>query len=321
MSRLFRETTPLLEIEEAVVVRGLVKRYGELVAVAGIDFAVARGELFGLLGPNGAGKTSTMRMLYGGSSPTEGRLEVLGLDVASHRREVKMRLGVVPQETNLDQDLLVRQNLLVHGRFYGLARQEREDRADELLDFFQLRDKANAPVETISGGMKRRLLIARALMSRPEVLVIDEPTTGLDPQARHLLWGRLRELRDRGVTMILSTHYMDEAERLCDRLVILDRGKILAEGTPRELIEMEIGRQVLEIELAGPEREGAAALARDAGAGVERSDRGLLCYARDAEALLHHLRTRGVAPLQAHLRMATLEDVFLRLTGRSLVEG
>ena len=227
-----------------IAAESLGKSYGALTAVAGINFRIHRGECFGFLGPNGAGKTSTMRMMQAVMAPTSGTLRILGLDVAREGKAVRQRIGVCPQTDNLDVDLRVRENLLVYASYYGLSRSERERRADELLVFADLEAKASARVPELSGGMKRRLTIARALVNRPEVLLLDEPTTGLDPQARQQLWQKLRELKESGVTMVLSTHYMEEAERLCDRLVIMDHGKILTEGTPRALVESHVGREV-----------------------------------------------------------------------------
>jgi lipooligosaccharide transport system ATP-binding protein len=304
----------------AIEARGLRKLYGAVLAVDGIDFAVRAGECFGFLGPNGAGKTSTMRMIYRAARPSGGLLRVLGEDAtaAEHDRAVKRSLGVVPQEDNLDQELTLRENLEVMSRFYGLPRAAAHARIAELLGFFELAEKADAPVEHLSGGMKRRALIARALLHDPRILVLDEPTTGLDPQARHHLWDRLRALRRRGATLLLTTHYMDEAERLCDRLVIMDRGKIVAEGTPRELIERNCPPHVVEVLL--PE-EGAPAAALDELRGAaERTetlaDRVLL-YARDGEDLVRRA-TRALPGASALVRRATLEDVFLTITGRRL---
>src|ERR671923_281809 len=239
--------------------RGLVKRFGALVAVDGIDFDVQRGEAFGFLGPNGAGKTSTMRMIGCVSPPTDGTLRILGLDPLTHGAEIRARLGVVPQQDTLDFELTVRENVIIYGRYFGLPRAELRRRADELLEFVQLSDRANDRVEPLSGGMKRRLTIARSLVNEPNVLLLDEPTTGLDPQARHVVWDRLYRLKRQGVTLILTTHYMDEAEQLCDRLVVMDRGKIVAEGSPRDLIERYSTREVVELRLADGSADGVQA--------------------------------------------------------------
>ncbi|WP_308169858.1 ABC transporter ATP-binding protein [Acrocarpospora catenulata] len=293
-------------------------------AVAGIGLRVERGEAFGFLGPNGAGKSSTMRMLGGVSAPTAGTLRILGLDPAAHGRRVRARLGVVPQDDSLDVHLTVRENLLVYGRYFGLSRKAVRERAGELLEFARLTEKADERVEHLSGGMRRRLTIARALINDPEILLLDEPTTGLDPQARHVLWDRLFRLKQDGVTLILTTHYMDEAEQLCDRLVIMDKGLIADEGSPRELIERHITREVLELRFPPGEHEQVAVkLGRDGLPEPERlevlPDR-LLWYAEDGETALARATAAGVQPITALVRRATLEDVFLRLTGRSLTD-
>jgi lipooligosaccharide transport system ATP-binding protein len=297
-----------------IAIRGreLVKRYKEIAAVCGISFDIYEGECFGFLGPNGAGKTTTMKMIYGACGVTEGSLEVLGLDVRNDLRSVKERLGVVPQEDNLDMELSVIENLLVFGRYFGIR--GARGRAEELLDFFELREKEKSRVEFLSGGMKRRLVTARALIGDPRLLILDEPTTGLDPAARHLLWEKLRHLRRQGVTLVLTTHYMDEAERLCDRLVLMDHGKIIAQGTPAELVREHIGKEVLEVE--GNRDEVAAALETH-GERVERLADMVLCYTENGEAALHRLRA-AVHIESARLRRATLEDVFLKLTGRRI---
>ncbi|MBI3271798.1 MAG: ABC transporter ATP-binding protein [Planctomycetes bacterium] len=311
-----------------VVAHGLRKAYAGFEAVRGVDFQCPPGECFGFLGPNGAGKTSTMKTLYGACVPTSGELRIFGLEARTQMRAIKRRLGVVPQEDNLDTDLTVRENLTVFARYFRLPAAEAARRADELLEFFQLAEKAGVTVEKLSGGMKRRLLTARALIGRPELLILDEPTTGLDPQARHLLWEKLRELRRQGVSLLLTTHYMDEAERLCDRLVIMDGGRIIEEGNPRELIARRIGRQVLELDLPDEGREERRVEARtkalaQAGEGVTGHQvvgSGLLLFTPDAEALLHRLRSAGVPIEGARLRSATLEDVFLQVAGRRLID-
>ncbi len=314
---------PAAASDLAVEARGLEKRFGALVAVAGIDFAIRRGECFGFLGPNGAGKTSTMRMVYRASPPSGGRLRVLGVDVGAgeNDRELKRAIGVVPQEDNLDQELSVRENLRVFCRFFGIGGADARRRVEELLAFVDLVDKADTPVQRLSGGMKRRALIARGLIASPSLLVLDEPTTGLDPQARHNLWEKLRELRSRRATLVLTTHYMDEAERLCDRLVIMDRGRIVAEGAPRELIAKHVPGEVVEVWREGG--EGAKALDERLGTHAERdealSDRVLLSTP-DAEALLGRIAAE-VHGREALVRRATLEDVFLKITGRRLLES
>jgi len=303
------------------VARGLKKSYGDIEAVKGVDFRVSGGECFGFLGPNGAGKTTTMKMIYGAVIPTSGELAVAGLDVYRHEREIKRRIGVVPQENNLDDELKVRENLLIYGRYYDLPRKLVLQRTDELLDFMQLSEKAEATVEQLSGGMKRRLLIARALINDPEIVVLDEPTTGLDPQARLLVWDRLRKLTDEGKTLLLTTHYMEEAARLCDRLAIMEGGLIIAEGTPGALVEEHVSPQVLELRTDHRSLEELLPIVEAASDAVERTgeDR-LLAYTEDADALLSNVRSSGVGIENTVYRQAGLEDVFLRLTGRRLVE-
>jgi lipooligosaccharide transport system ATP-binding protein len=304
--------------------RGLTKRFAAFTAVDAIDFDVAPGESFGFLGPNGAGKTSTMRMIGCVSPVTEGTLTVLGMDPAVDARRIKARIGVAPQQDTLDMELTVRENLVIYGRYFDLSRREAGRRADELLEFVQLTDRAASQVEPLSGGMKRRLTIARSLINEPSLLLLDEPTTGLDPQARHLLWDRLYRLKQRGVTLVLTTHYMDEAEQLCDRLVVMDKARIVAEGSPRELIERYSTREVLELrfpegvldssngELDG-RLDGLASR-------VERLPDRVLLYADDGEAAALAVHDRGLRPEATLVRRSTLEDVFLRLTGRSLIE-
>ncbi|MDQ3941532.1 MAG: ATP-binding cassette domain-containing protein, partial [Actinomycetota bacterium] len=282
---------------------------------------VSGGECFGFLGPNGAGKTTTMKMIYGAVIPTGGELAVAGLDVYHHEREIKRRIGVVPQENNLDDELKVEENLLIYGRYYDLPKKLVLRRAEELLDFVQLSEKVDARVEQLSGGMKRRLLIARALIHDPEIVVLDEPTTGLDPQARHLVWDRLRALTAEGKTLVLTTHYMEEAARLCDRLVIMEGGRIIAGGTPKELIEEHVSPQVLEFRAGHDAIEALLPAVESAAEAVERTgDEVLLAYAEDVDALLDEVRNSGVDVENTVYRQAGLEDVFLRLTGRSLIE-
>jgi lipooligosaccharide transport system ATP-binding protein len=299
--------------------RGLTKRFGEFVAVDAVDFDVAPGESFGFLGPNGAGKTSTMRMIGGVSPVSDGTLTVLGLDPRTHGPEIRARLGVVPQQDTLDTELTVRENLTLYGRYFGLSRAECGRRADELLEFAQLAERANEPVEPLSGGLKRRLTIARALINEPDLLLLDEPTTGLDPQARHLLWDRLYRLKQRGVTLVLTTHYMDEAEQLCDRLVVMDRGKIAEEGSPLELIRRLSTREVVELRFNDETPEVDPALFGDSVARVERLPDRLLLYTDDGDALVPAAHER-LRPQSVLVRRSTLEDVFLRLTGRTLVD-
>jgi lipooligosaccharide transport system ATP-binding protein len=291
-------------------------------AVDGIDFELRRGEAFGVLGPNGAGKSSTMRMIACVSPVTAGTLRVLDLDPASAGRAIRARIGVVPQDDALDRELSVAENILIYGRYFGLAKPLIAERTRELLDFAQLTEKADAKVEHLSGGMRRRLTIARSLVNSPEILLLDEPTTGLDPQARHVLWDRLFRLKQDGVTLVLTTHYMDEAEQLCDRLVVMDAGKIVAEGSPRALIDRYATREVLELRFAPGEQQRAADKIREsAGTGrLEPLPDRLLWYADDGESALARVHTLGLTPITALVRRASLEDVFLALTGRTLVD-
>jgi lipooligosaccharide transport system ATP-binding protein len=308
-------------VTAAVEARGLRKSYGELTAVDGIDFSVAEGECFGFLGPNGAGKTSTMKMIYGLATIDGGELNVLGQNVAKSRRAIKARIGVVPQEDNLDRSFTVREGMIVHGRYFGVDRETAGRRADELLSFVQLTEKAEATVLALSGGMKRRLLIARSLINEPDLVVLDEPTTGLDPQARHAVWTALERLKREGTTLILTTHYMDEAARLCDRLVIMDGGIIVTEGTPADLIAEHVGRDVLELEIDDgfPVDDLVASLEGRCDS-YEVAERRLLFYGDDAEALLEAVDHERFEIERALVRRAGLEDVFLRLTGRTLRE-
>lgn len=303
-----------------LVARGLKKSYNGFEAVKGVDFEVHRGECFGFLGPNGAGKTTTMKMIYAAVVPTEGELDVAGLDVRRCEREIKRRIGVIPQENNLDDDLKVKENLLVYGRYYDLPRKVALQRAEELLEFVELTEKSESPVDQLSGGMKRRLLIARALINDPEIVVLDEPTTGLDPQARHLVWDRLRALTTEGKTLVLTTHYMEEAARLCDRLVIMEGGLIIAEGSPEELIEEHVSPQVLEFRAPPEELERLRPVVEAAADAVERTGETLLVFTTDADALMEKVRASGVDVENTVYRQAGLEDVFLRLTGRRLIE-
>jgi lipooligosaccharide transport system ATP-binding protein len=311
-----------------VEARGLSKTYPgrngtpPFKAVAGIDFQFGRGEAFGFLGPNGAGKSSTMRMLAAISPVTDGTLRVLGMDPAGQGPEIRSRIGVVPQDDCLDRELTVRENIYVYGRYFGLGKTVIRERLDRLLQFAQLEDRADAQVEMLSGGMRRRLTIARALINEPEILLLDEPTTGLDPQARHVLWDRLYRLKADGVTLIITTHYMDEAEQLCDRLAVMDGGHIVAEGSPRELIEAHVTREVLELRFTPDGHAAVAERLREAGIG-ERIDvlpDRVLVYAGDGEAALASAHGLALQPITALVRRATLEDVFLKLTGRSLID-
>ncbi len=300
--------------------RGLTKRFGAFTAVDGVDFDVARGESFGFLGPNGAGKTSTMRMIGCVSPVSDGQLTVLGRDPRRDGPAIRARIGVVPQDDSLDTELSVRENLLIYGRYFGLSRAECGRRADELLEFTKLGERANDTVERLSGGMKRRLTIARALINEPDLLLLDEPTTGLDPQARHLLWDRLYRLKQRGVTLVLTTHYMDEAEQLCDRLVVMDKAKIVAEGSPRELIDRYSSREVTELRFPAGVQETLDGQLDGIAERIERLPDRVLLYAEDGEAAAVAVHDRGLRPETVLVRRSTLEDVFLRLTGRSLIE-
>lgn len=309
------------EREPALVqAKALVKRFGEFEAVRGIDVEVRRGEAFGFLGPNGAGKSSTMRMIACVSPRTEGDLRVLGLDPDAAGPRIRARLGVVPQLDNLDVELTVRENLIVYARYFGLSRAVARRKAAELLEFAQLTDRADDKVDPLSGGMKRRLTIARSLVNDPELLLLDEPTTGLDPQARHLLWDRLFRLKAQGTTLIVTTHYMDEAEQLCDRLVVMDHGRIAAEGSPAELISRYSTREVVELRFAPGEQESAAAQVAGLAERVEVLPDRVLLYSNDGEDALERTHARGVRPLSSLVRRSSLEDVFLRLTGRTLVD-
>src|SRR3954468_21485431 len=309
-----------LGADSMIVARGLRKSFGDFEAVKGIDVAVRRGEAFGFLGPNGAGKSSTMRMVAAVSPVSAGELRILGMDPATDGPAIRARIGVCPQEDTLDTEITVRDNLYVYGRYFGLRRAEVRERVDELLEFVQLTEKADASVEDLSGGMKRRLTIARSLINRPEVLLLDEPTTGLDPQARHVVWDRLFRLKQQGVTIVLTTHYMDEAEQLCDRLVVMDKGLIVAEGSPLELIRSHSTREVAELRFGVGEHEALAAKVADLAQRVEVLPDRLLLYTSDGEETLAQVHARGLAPAVSLVRRSTLEDVFLRLTGRTLVD-
>jgi lipooligosaccharide transport system ATP-binding protein len=305
---------PILEAHD------LVKRFGDFEAVKGVSFTINHGETFGFLGPNGAGKTSTMRMISAVSQPTSGTLTILGLDPSVHGPEIRGRLGVVPQEDTLELELSVRQNLEMFGRYFDLSRDILRARATELLDFAQLSDRANDKVDDLSGGMKRRLTIARALINQPELLILDEPTTGLDPQARHLLWERLYRLKRDGVTQIITTHYMDEAEQLCDRLVVMDHGAIVAEGPPRELIALHSTREVVELRFDTDSPEEVNARLVPFAHRVEVLPDRILLYVDAGDDTLREIHEAGIVPASALVRRSSLEDVFLHLTGRTLVD-
>ena len=300
--------------------RGLTKRFGTFVAVDGIDFEVVPGETFGFLGPNGAGKSSTMRMIGAVSPRSGGDLRVFGLDPGTDGPAIRQRLGVVPQVDNLDTELTVLENLRVYGGFFGISSKVVRQRADELLEFVQLSERRDSRVEPLSGGMKRRLTIARALISDPDLMLLDEPTTGLDPQARHALWDRLYRLKSRGVTLVLTTHYMDEAEQLCDRLVVMDGGKIVAEGSPRELIARHVQREVVELRFADGAQDGRPAALDGVGRRLEVLADRILIGTDDGDATLEAIHARGIHPDSVLVRRSTLEDVFLSLTGRTLVD-
>ena len=311
---------PAADGEPLVVASGLVKRFGEFVAVDGVDFSIGRGESYGFLGPNGAGKTSTMRMIACMSPVSAGTLRVLGRDPDRDGPEIRSRIGVVPQEDTLDLELTVLDNLLVYGRYFDLPRRVIRERAEELLDFVQLTERARDRVESLSGGMKRRLTIARSLVSDPELLILDEPTTGLDPQARHLLWDRLYRLRRRGVTLVITTHYMDEAEQLCERLAVMDRGRFAAEGAPRDLIAEYSTREVVELRFGATEPAEVAARLKGLAQRREVLPDRVLLYSDDGDATLREVHRLGLTPESTLVRRSSLEDVFLRLTGRTLVE-
>jgi lipooligosaccharide transport system ATP-binding protein len=304
----------------AVEARGLEKRFDETVAVDGIDLDVPVGGCFGFLGPNGAGKTTTIKMITCVSPPTAGELRVLGDDVRDDRRKIKARLGVVPQGMTLDGDLTARENLISFGAYHSLPRREAERRADELLTFAQLSDREEAQVDALSGGMQRRLLIARALVNDPELLVLDEPTTGLDPQARHLVWERLRRLKREGKTLLLTTHYMEEAAQLCDEIVVLDHGRVIARGTPRELVQAHVAPHVVEVQGVENGAEEIARIAGDLAQEVEGVGDRVLIYTAGGDEIVSRIREAGVAHQALILREATLEDVFLHLTGHALVD-
>ena len=310
----------VLSLVSVIVAKDLVKRYGDFTAVDGIDFEIQEGESFGFLGPNGAGKSTTMRMVSAQSTRTAGKLEVLGLDTNDHGPEIRAQLGIVPQADQLDEELRVFDNLTTYGRYFGFSRAHVRERADELLDFAQLREKKNVRVSELSGGMKRRLTIARGLMNSPKVFLLDEPTTGLDPQARHILWDRLFRLKEQGTTLVVTTHFMDEAEQLCDRLVVVDKGKIVAHGSPASLIREYSSREVLELRFGSAHNAAAAEQLQGVGDRLELLPDRVLVYSENGERALEEATERGLVPNATLVRRSSLEDVFLRLTGRSLIE-
>lgn len=306
--------------EELIVARGLTKKFGDFTAVDGIDFSVKRGESFGLLGPNGAGKSTTMRIIGATSQRTGGEITILGKDPEKFGPQIRAHLGVIPQKDNLDEQLTVTQNLYIYGRYFGLSNKFIKGKIEELLEFAQLEEKRDAKVESLSGGMKRRLTIARALVSEPDILMLDEPTTGLDPQARHILWDRLFRLKEKGVTLVITTHFMDEAEQLCERLIVIDRGKIMAEGSPTDLIKRYSSKEVLELRFGSENNEAVADKLRDKCERLEVLPDRVLLYSENAEHVLEEIVRSGLQPKTSLVRRSSLEDVFLRLTGRTLIE-
>lgn len=306
--------------ESLISARGLTKKFGDLVAVDAIDFDVSKGESFGLLGPNGAGKSTVMRMIGATSQRDAGVLTILGKDPDKQGPQIRAHLGVVPQQDNLDTELSVLENLYIYGRYFGLPRAFVKSKIEELVAFAQLEEKRNAKVQSLSGGMKRRLTIARALVSEPEILMLDEPTTGLDPQARHILWDRLFRLKEQGVTLVITTHFMDEAEQLCDRLIVMDKGKIMAEGSPSSLIRDYSTKEVLEVRFGSDRNQEVADSLRAMCPRIEELPDRVLMYTEDGEALLEKIYASGLHPKTSLVRRSSLEDVFLRLTGRTLIE-
>jgi lipooligosaccharide transport system ATP-binding protein len=306
--------------EMLIQARGLTKTYGNFVAVDGINFDVAKGESFGFLGPNGAGKSTTMRIVGATSVRTSGTLTILGKDPEVNGPQIRSHLGVVPQQDNLDSELTVSENIFIYGRYFGLSSSFINKKIPELLEFAQLEEKKNVKVEALSGGMKRRLTIARSLVSEPDILMLDEPTTGLDPQARHILWDRLFRLKEQGVTLLITTHYMDEAEQLCDRLIVMDKGKIMAEDSPAQLIKTYSTKEVLEVRFGSDRNQEMVDVLRPLADRIEVLPDRILLYAEDGEQLLEQIAAKGIHPNTSLVRRSSLEDVFLRLTGRSLVE-
>jgi lipooligosaccharide transport system ATP-binding protein len=306
--------------QPAVLAHDLVKRYSDLEAVRSISFEVPAQSCFGFLGPNGAGKTTTMKMISCTLPPTSGTLDVLGMDVASEPRRIKSQMGVVPQEDNLDEEITVLDNLLIHARYHGMKARTARPKAIELLEFMELDDKRDREIRELSGGMKRRLMIARGLLNTPHILILDEPTTGLDPQARHLVWERLRSLKRQGVTLLLTTHYMDEAAQLCDKLVIMHEGRVLVEGPPRDLVEQQTSREVVEVFEPPTELHGDLEAIGSVARGIERLADRWLFYTDEGDALLEKVRALQLPPGCVWLRASGLEDVFLSLTGRGLLD-
>jgi lipooligosaccharide transport system ATP-binding protein len=306
--------------EPLIRARGLTKTYGDFVAVDGIDFDVAKGESFGFLGPNGAGKSTTMRIIGATSVRTSGTLTILGKDPEQNGPQIRSHLGVVPQQDNLDSELTVSENIFIYGRYFGLSSSFINKKIPELLEFAQLEEKKDTKVEALSGGMKRRLTIARSLVSEPDILMLDEPTTGLDPQARHILWDRLFRLKEQGVTLLITTHYMDEAEQLCDRLIVMDKGKIMAEDSPAQLIKTYSTKEVLEVRFGSDRNQEMVEVLRPLAQRIEVLPDRILLYAEDGEQLLEQIAAKGIHPNTSLVRRSSLEDVFLRLTGRTLVE-
>jgi lipooligosaccharide transport system ATP-binding protein len=306
--------------EPLISARGLTKTYGDFIAVDGIDFDVAKGESFGLLGPNGAGKSTTMRIIGATSVRTSGTLTILGKDPEVNGPQIRAHLGVVPQQDNLDVELTVSENMHIYGRYFGLSSNFINKKIPELLEFAQLEEKKDTKVQALSGGMKRRLTIARSLVSEPDILMLDEPTTGLDPQARHILWDRLFRLKEQGVTLLITTHYMDEAEQLCDRLIVMDKGKIMAENSPAQLIKDYSTKEVLEVRFGSNRNQEMVEVLRPLAERIEVLPDRILLYAEDGEQLLERIAAQGIHPNTSLVRRSSLEDVFLRLTGRTLVE-
>ena len=300
--------------------KGLTKKYKDFIAVDGIDFEVRRGEAFGFLGPNGAGKSTTMKMISSVSQRTSGELSILGKEPNTHGPEIRAHLGVVPQKDLLDRELKTWENLFTYGRYFGLSRKFLKNKVNELLEFAQLTEKRNEKAENLSGGMQRRLAIARGLVNEPEILMLDEPTTGLDPQARHILWDRLFRLKEQGVTLVITTHYMDEAEQLCDRLIVMDKGKIMAEGSPAALIKQYSSKEVVELRFGTDKNEKVAEKLQEFAERIEVLPDRILLYTDKGEDLLTKIVEAGHNPVTSLVRRSSLEDVFLRLTGRSLIE-
>jgi lipooligosaccharide transport system ATP-binding protein len=306
--------------EVVIRAKNLTKKYKDFVAVDGIDFEVKRGESFGLLGPNGAGKSTTMKMISSVSQRTGGELTILGKEPNTHGPEIRAHLGVVPQKDLLDRELKAWENLFTYGRYFGLSRKFLKQKVEELLEFAQLTEKRNSKADDLSGGMQRRLAIARGLVNEPEILMLDEPTTGLDPQARHILWDRLFRLKEQGVTLVITTHYMDEAEQLCDRLIVMDKGKIMAEGSPAALIKQYSSKEVVEVRFGTDKNEKFAPQLEELADRIEVLPDRILLYTEKGEELLTRIVDAGLHPVTSLVRRSSLEDVFLRLTGRTLVE-